>query len=90
MNQKADRIPLRYPLQLLFKGGRRMLVRSLDVSASGILVESVFRVSVGSVVRIRAKHVPIFYGDAYVRQCVRKGLVYRIGLEFEVPLNSRF
>jgi hypothetical protein len=29
-------------------------------------------------------------GGAYVRHCSRKGLVYRIGLEFARPVAARF
>ena len=67
-----------------------MIVRTLNVSGSGMLVQSILPIKIGSVVRIRANMVPMFNGDALIRHCSRSGLIYKIGLEFDAPLHDRF
>jgi PilZ domain len=67
-----------------------MPVRTLDVSATGVLVESLLPIQIGSVVRVRATDVPMLCGIATVRHCARRGLAYGIGLEFEASFNRRF
>ena len=84
------RFKIRYPVQLLLPSGRRMPVCTLDVSATGVLVESLLPIKIGSVVRVRATDVPMLCGIATVRYCARRGLTYRISLEFEAPFNRRF
>src|SRR5205823_7895167 len=88
--RNAERILLRYPLDVVLKSGRRIMVRTLNVSGSGMLVQSVLPIKIGSTVRVQANMVPMFNGDALVRHCVRRGLAYKIGLEFDAPLRDRF
>jgi len=59
------------------------------MSGSGVTAESLFPVAVGSSVRVRSR-VPLLAGSALVRSCRRRGLVYRIGLQFSRPLAARF
>ncbi len=68
---------------------RRLPARAIDLSGSGATVESLFPVTVGADVRVRSR-VPLLSGSAHVRSCRRRGLVYRIGLQFTRPLAARF
>jgi hypothetical protein len=68
---------------------RKILARAVDLSGSGATVESLFPVAVGSKTQIRS-HVSLLAGSAHVRYCKRRGLVYRIGLEFSRPFAERF
>jgi hypothetical protein len=52
-------------------------------------VQSLFPVAVGAQVQVRSS-VPLLAGSAHVRYCQRRGLVYRIGLQFSRPLAARF
>ena len=88
--RNAERILLRQTLQLVLKSGRGMIVRTLNVSRSGMSVQSMLPVKIGSTVRVRAKTVALLNGAAVVRHCERRGLAYKIGLEFHVPLYDRF
>lgn len=68
---------------------RKLPGRAIDLSGSGATVESLFPVAVGADVRISSR-VPLLAGVAHVRSCRRRGLVYRIGLQFSLPLAARF
>ena len=67
----------------------KLLARTVDMSASGATIESVFPVAVGSFVRMRSP-VNLLGGDAYVRHCERRGWIYRIGVQFGYPVTARF
>jgi len=60
-----------------------MPVRTLDISGTGVLVESLLPIKIAAVVSVWATDVPMLCGIATVRHCARRGLAYRIGLEFE-------
>jgi len=68
---------------------RKLPARAIGMSGSGATVESLFPVAVGATVQVRSG-VPLLAGTAHVRYCERRRLVYRIGLEFNSPLASRF
>ncbi len=68
---------------------RKIPARAVNLSGSGATVESLFPVAVGSALQIRSR-MAILAGVAHVRYCRRRGLVYRIGLEFNRPFASRF
>jgi hypothetical protein len=55
---QRERILLRQTRQLVLKSGRRMIVRTRDVSGSGVLVQSVLPIKIDSTVRLRAKTLP--------------------------------
>ena len=61
----------------------------MGLSGSGATVESLFPVAVDSKVQVRSR-VTLLGGSAQVRYCTRRGLVYRIGLQFSRPLAARF
>jgi integration host factor subunit beta len=87
---RADRVPLRYPVELILESGRRRFVRSLNVSQSGMLVESVLPIKSGTRVRIRSKELPFLCVDASIRRCARQWFVYRISMEFDTLLSKVF
>jgi len=68
---------------------RRLPARAIDLSGSGATVESLFPVAVGADVRVRSR-IPLLAGSAHVRSCRRRGMVYRIGLQFSRPWTARF
>jgi len=59
------------------------------LSGSGATVSSLFPVAVGSNVQVRSR-INILAGSAHVRHCRRRGLFYRIGIEFSRPFAARF
>jgi integration host factor subunit beta len=87
---RADRVPFRYPVELILEGGRRRSVRTLNISQSGMLVESVLPIKPGSRVRIRTKELPFLCVGALVRRCARQWFVHRISLEFDTLLSRLF
>ena len=87
---RADRVPLRYSVELILEGGRRRTVRTLNISQSGMLVESVLPIKPGSRVRISAKELPFLCVGALIRRCARQWFVYRISLEFDTHLSRLF
>jgi len=68
---------------------RRLPARAIDLNGSGATVQSLFPVAAGAQVQVRSS-VPLLSGNAHVRYCQRRGLVYRIGLQFSRPLAARF
>jgi hypothetical protein len=73
----------------IFVNRRKIPVRAVDLNGSGVTVQSLFPVAVGAQVQVRSS-VPLLGGNAHVRYCQRRGLVYRIGLQFSRPLAARF
>lgn len=59
------------------------------MNGSGAAVMSLSPVAVGANVLVRS-HIDILAGNAEVRYCKRRGLAYRIGLQFSRPLAARF
>jgi hypothetical protein len=68
---------------------RRLPARAIDLNGSGATVRSLFPIAVGAHVQVRSS-VHLLGGSAQVRYCQRRGLTYRIGLEFNRPLAARF
>lgn len=87
---RADRVPFRYPVQLILESGRRQSARTLNISQSGLLVEAVLPIKAGSHVRISAKELPFLCIGASIRRCVRRWLLYQISLEFDALLTKLF
>ena len=63
--------------------------RLMDISAEGMQVESLYPMPLRHVVQFQFEGV-LFEGSASVRSCVRKGIKYRLGLEFCGGLRWRF
>lgn len=63
--------------------------RGVDMSTVGARVESPEPLSPGSFTYLRAEELKLM-GSAVVRYCIRKGLSYRIGLEFRSPLVKTY
>ena len=87
---RADRVPFRYAVQLILEDGRRRSVKTLNISQSGMLVESLLPIKTGSRVRIRTTALPFLCIGASIRRCARQWLVYRISLEFDSLLSKLF
>jgi hypothetical protein len=68
--------------------GRTMKGRVLNMSASGVLVEALQPIAVGSQVRIQANELLV--GTAYVRHSTRRSWRFRIGLEFATAVRNRY
>jgi hypothetical protein len=73
------------------RGGaqRRFRARAVDVSKSGVLVQSEEPVAIGTVVYLQTANFTIL-GKASVRHCTQKGLKYKIGLYVPDPLTRGF
>jgi hypothetical protein len=82
------RVRIRCWLTLYLHGGR-LWARTLDMTGSGVSVVSLVPIAVGADVRMRSR-VSLLAGSARVKHCNRRGWLYRIGLEFERPVSSRF
>ena len=87
---RADRVPFRYAIQLILENGRPRSVKTVNISQSGMLVESVLPIKAGSRVRIRTTELPFLCIGASIRRCARRWLVYRISLEFDSLLSRLF
>jgi hypothetical protein len=83
-----ERVPIRCWVTLSVHG-RKIRARAADMSGAGAMIESLFPIAVRSFVEMRSR-VDLLVGGAYVRYCNRKGLVYRIGVEFTRPVAARF
>jgi hypothetical protein len=64
---------------------RRIRVRALDTSKTGMLVQSEEPIKPGTVVYVQTSSFSVL-GKASVRHCTQKGLRYRIGLYVPDPL----
>jgi hypothetical protein len=88
----VERIPIRRWLRLSYRraNGRRgrIWVRAHDMSGSGVLVESLLPIGIGSSVFIHS--TDLLVGTAHVRYCSWRGCKFKIGFELAVPLQSRF
>ena len=88
----SQRIPIRCGAKLSFETetgqGRTMKGRVLNMSTSGVLVEALRPVAIGSQVRIQSNELLI--GTAYVRHSTRRSWRFRIGLEFATPMRNRY
>jgi hypothetical protein len=88
----SERIPIRRWLKLSYrrpKGGRRRIwSRARYMSGSGVLVESLVPIGVGSSVFIHT--TDLLVGTAHVRYCSWRGWRFKIGLELALPLRSPF
>jgi hypothetical protein len=62
--------------------------RVLNMSASGVLLEALRSIAVGSQVRIQANELLV--GIAIVRHSTRRSWKFRIGLEFATPVRNRY
>src|SRR5438445_3566702 len=89
-----ERIPLRCWVTVLYFDSlhvrRSLLCRARNVSASGMLVESINALQAGSIVYVRPKDWNFLLGVAHVRRCDRRGWKYRIGVKYCIPLKKRF
>jgi hypothetical protein len=63
--------------------------RGADMSRLGARVETSDPIAPGSFVFIQVRELNLM-GGAVVRYCVRRGLKYKIGLEFRNPLTKSF
>lgn len=88
-SRKSRRLPLRCWVKLT-ANGLLMWARVVETSATGVTLESLLPIPAGLAVRIRARSVHLIAGCAQVRHCARRGLKFRIGLEFDTPVTSRF
>jgi len=86
--RSADRYPIRCWLTLSVNH-RKFPARAINLSGSGATIESLLPVAVNSNVQVRS-HIGVLAGEAHVRYCRRRGLVYRIGVEFSRPFAARF
>jgi hypothetical protein len=88
----AQRIPLRCWAKISFRteGGRSRTItgRVVDMSASGVLVEALRPMAVGSRVRIQGNELLV--GAANVRHSTRRAWRFRIGLEFDRAVQNRY
>jgi PilZ domain-containing protein len=88
----SQRIPIRCGAKLSIETEtgqrRRMKGRVLNMSTSGVLVEALRPIAIGSQVRIRANELLV--GTAYVRHSTRRSWRFRIGLEFATPVRNRY
>jgi|SRR5579864_2163542 PilZ domain-containing protein len=78
-----ERVPANSPILICCEDRqgtqRRIRARAIDMSKSGILLQSEEPVSTGAVVCLRTIHLA-FIGRACVRHCTQKGMKYRLGL----------
>jgi hypothetical protein len=68
---------------------RRKRVRVLDMSGDGAAVKCATFLEPGSMVYVRTPELGIM-GSAYVRHCHPLLFSYHIGLQFAVPVGSRY
>jgi hypothetical protein len=68
---------------------QRKLVRVVDMSGSGVMIQCSVPIDPGSFVYLRTPEFGMT-GSAHVRRCDPRLFSYRIGLQFEAPLMARF
>ena len=87
----SQRFPMRFWARLFCEASagktRTILGHVLNVSASGMLVEVLRPLAVGSLVRIQANDT--LAGRAYVRYSTRQSWRFRVGLEFAAAVQNR-
>lgn len=90
--RRSERILMRCGARLCVESepgqGRTINGQVLNMSASGVLVEALRPIAVGSQVRIQANELLV--GTAYVRHATRNCWRFRIGLEFATPVRNRY
>jgi hypothetical protein len=64
--------------------------RAVEMSGSGVTLESILPFRTGSFVTLRSKSLNLLAGCAHVRHCTRSGWKFRIGLSFDTPVTARF
>ena len=69
---------------------RTVLARTVDVSGTGVMLETAVPVRIGEFVQIRTKKLLLIAGNGHVRHCRRDGWKFRIGLQFAKSVTSRF
>ena len=88
----SERIPMRCGARVYVETeagqSRTIKGRVLNMSTSGVLVEALRPIAVGSRVRIQANELLV--GTAYVRHSTRRTWRFRIGLEFATPVRNRY
>jgi hypothetical protein len=88
----SERVPIRCWARLSFEteaGSTRTIKgRVLNMSASGVLLEALRPMAVGSQVHLQANELLV--GTAYVRHSARQSWRFRIGLEFATPVRNRY
>ncbi len=89
----SERIPICCPANLSYgdEGGpsrRTIQGRVLNMSTSGVLLEVLRPMAVGSQVRLQANELLV--GTAFVRHSTRRSWRFRIGLEFATPVQDRY
>jgi curved DNA-binding protein len=89
--RKEDRRPIAGEVGIAWQdsSGRRQFcnVRGVDLSESGVSVESPVALEVGSYVQVHAEEFG-FNWPARVRHCQRRGSRYIVGLEFRKPRTA--
>jgi len=68
---------------------RKTSLRGIDMSGTGVCVESPKPVAPGSRVYVQVKQLKLM-GIGVVRHCAPRGSKFRIGLEFPNPLTPTF
>ena len=63
--------------------------RGVDMSRLGARIETADPIAPGSFVFIQVRELSLM-GGAVVRYCMRRGLKYKIGLEFRNPLTKSY
>jgi hypothetical protein len=88
----SRRIPMRCWAKLFCEteagGDKTIRGHVVNASASGILVEALTPIAVGTQVRIQANELLV--GAAHVRHSTWRSWRFRIGLEFARPMQDRF
>ncbi|HKW99191.1 MAG TPA: PilZ domain-containing protein [Bryobacteraceae bacterium] len=84
-----QRLPVNYRFSVYSDasqaGQRSMIARGINMSKSGVLIETSEPIPVGTVVYIRTSELGLM-GAATVRHCTPKGSKFRLGLHFPTPL----
>jgi len=88
----CERVPMRCSVSIFRRNDtgriKGISARVLDISSSGALIRAWQPIRIDSYIRIRGNE--LLTGMAQVRHCTRKGLGFRIGLEFTTALPKRF
>lgn len=84
------RLPVQYRFSVYSEdqqaGQLSLAARGINMSRSGVLIETEEPLPIGSLVYIKVKELGLV-GIATVRHCTPKGMKFRIGLHFPNPLT---
>ena len=84
------RLPVKYRFSVYSEdqqaGQLSLAARGINMSRSGVLIETEEPLPIGSMVYIKVKELGLV-GMATVRHCTPKGMKFRIGLHFSNPLT---